>query len=230
MKKISSLPDRIDQLLELSYTVSSQAMCGEGNVSMRGDDGFYIKASGTDLATLEWEDTVHCDLDGNAKEGEDKKPSMEVSFHAWFYRTFPEINYVSHTHPINTVKILCSGRTVAFAHNRLFPDQVVRNGVVSCLVPYATPGIPLMEKIEESVTEFIGVEKVFPKLILLQNHGIITASASAKDCATAALICEKSAEIFIGAKLLNNMSFLSDGAVAEVNADPNEKYRRNLIQ
>ena len=230
MRKISSLPDRIDQLLNLAHTVSSQAMCGEGNVSMRGDDGFYIKASGTDLATLEWEDTVHCDLEGKAKEGEELKPSMEVSFHAWFYRTFPDINFVSHTHPTNTVKILCSARVFNFATRRLFPDQVVRNGVVSCLVPYATPGIPLMEKIEESVTEFIGVEKVFPKLILLQNHGIITASASAQDCATAALICEKSAEIFIGAKLLNNMSFLSDGAVAEVNADPNEKYRRNLIQ
>jgi ribulose-5-phosphate 4-epimerase/fuculose-1-phosphate aldolase len=230
MKKISSLPDKIDQLLELSYAVSSQAICGEGNVSMRGDDSFYIKASGTDLATLEWEDTVHCDLDGNAKKGEDKKPSMEVGFHAWFYRTFPEINYVCHTHPTNTVKILCSGRTISFAHDRLFPDQVVRNGAVSCLVPYATPGIPLMEVIEENVNAFIEREKFFPKLILLKNHGIITVSASAKDCATSALMCEKSAEIFIGAKLLDMMSFLPPEKVAEVNADPNEKYRRDLIK
>ena len=230
MKKITSLPDRIDQLLNLAHTVSSQAMCGEGNVSMRGDDGFYIKASGTDLATLNWEDTVHCDLEGKAKEGEDQKPSMEVSFHAWFYRTFPEINFVSHTHPTNTVKILCSSRILSFATHRLFPDQVVRNGVVSCLVPYATPGIKLMQQIELSVSEFIDHEQCFPKLILLQNHGIITASASAKDCATAALMCEKSAEIFIGAKMLNNISFLSSSAVAEINADPNEKYRRNLIQ
>ena len=230
MKKISSLPDRIDQLLNLSYEVSSQAICGEGNVSMRGDEGFYIKASGTDLATLEWEDTVHCDLEGKAKEGEDKRPSMEVSFHAWFYRTFPDINFVSHTHPTNTVKILCSGRTNSFTTQRLFPDQVVRNGVVSCFVPYATPGIPLMEKIEESVTEFIKREKFFPKLILLKNHGIITASSSAKDCATAALMCEKSAEIFNGAKSLDMMSFLSPEAVAALDADPNEKYRRNLIQ
>ena len=230
MKKISSLPDRIDQLLELSYNVSSQAICGEGNVSMRVDDGFYIKASGTDLATMEWEDTVHCDLDGNAYEGEEKKPSMEVGFHAWFYRTFPEINYVCHTHPLNTVKILCSARNISFAQDRLFPDQVVRNGIVSCLVPYATPGTPLMQQIELSVLEFIEKEKFFPKLILLKNHGIITASASAKDCATAALMCEKSAEIFIGAKVLDLVSFLPSEKVAEVNADPNEKYRRNLIQ
>ena len=230
MKKISLLPERIDQLLNLSYEVSSQAICGEGNVSMRGDEGFYIKASGTDLATLEWEDTVKCDLEGNAYEGEEKKPSMEVSFHAWFYKTFPEINFVSHTHPINTLKILCSSRVNAFTNQRLFPDQVVRNGVVSCLVPYATPGIPLMQQIELSVSEFIVKEKFFPKLILLQNHGIITASSSAKECLTSALMCEKSAEIFLGAKLLNNMAFLSPEAVAALDADPNEKYRRNLIQ
>ena len=230
MKKISLLPERIEQLLNLSHTVSSQAICGEGNVSMRGDDGFYIKASGTDLATLEWEDTVHCDLDGNAKEGEELKPSMEVGFHAWFYRTFPEINFVSHTHPTNTLKILCSSRMLNFARQRLFPDQVVRNGVLSCIVPYATPGIPLMEAVEDFVTEFVSREKVFPKLILLQNHGIITASSSAKECLTSALMCEKSAEIFIGAKLLNNMTFISPEAVAELNADPNEKYRRDLIQ
>ena len=230
MRKITLLPNKIDQLLELSSILSSQTMCGEGNVSMRGDDGLYIKASGTDLATMKWEDVVHCDLDGNPKRGEEKKPSMEVSFHAWFYQTFPEINFVSHTHPTNTVKILCSGRTFAFANNRLFPDQVVRNGVVSCLVPYATPGIPLREVIKKTLNEFIEREKFFPKLILLQNHGIITASSSGKDCATAALMCEKSAEIFIGAKMLNNMSFLSPEAVAAINVDPNEKYRRNLIK
>ena len=230
MKKISLLPKSIDELLNLSYEVSSQAICGEGNVSMRGDEGFYIKASGTDLATMEWEDTVHCDLEGNSYEGEEKKPSMEVSFHAWFYRTFPEINFVSHTHPTNTVKILCSGRVSTFANQRLFPDQVVRNGVVSCLIPYATPGIPLMEQIELSVIEFMQQKGFFPKLILLQNHGIITASSSAQECLTSALMCEKSAEIFMGAKLLNNMAFLSPKAVTELDADPNEKYRRNLIQ
>ena len=230
MKKISLLPKRIDQLLELSSTLSSQTMCGEGNVSMRGEKGLYIKASGTDLATMEWEDTVHCDLEGNAYEGEEKKPSMEVSFHAWFYKTFPEINFVAHTHPTNTVKILCSGRVNAFTNQRLFPDQVVRNGVVSCLVPYATPGLPLREVVKVSLNEFVEREKFFPKLILLKNHGIITVSASAKDCVTSALMCEKSADIFIGAKTLNNMTTLTSEQIKEVSSDPNEKYRMQLLQ
>ena len=221
----------MDELLELSYCVSPQTICGEGNVSMREEgDTFLIKASGTTLDTLDYEDLVRCDLDGNPLPDEEKKPSMEVAFHAWFYRTFPDINFVSHTHPTNTVKILCSSRFSTFGSQRMFPDQVVRNGARSCMVPYATPGPLLKDAIDIHLTEFIKRENCFPKLILLQNHGIITASASAKDCATAALMSEKSAEIFIGAKMLNDIQFLTQDEVDAVDTDPSEKYRRSLIQ
>ena len=221
----------MDELLELSYCVSPQTICGEGNVSMREKgDTFLIKASGTTLDTLDYEDLVRCDLDGNPLPDEEKKPSMEVAFHAWFYRTFPDINFVSHTHPTNTVKILCSSRFSTFGSQRMFPDQVVRNGARSCMVPYATPGPLLKDAIDIHLTEFIKRENRFPKLILLQNHGIITASASAKECAISALMCEKSAEIYIGAKLLNNVSFLSPEAVADIDTNPNEEYRRKLYQ
>ena len=230
MTETTSHLEHIDDLVYLSHSVSSQAICGEGNVSMRGDDGFYIKASGTTLEDLKWEDTVYCNFDGSAKPEEERKPSMEVSFHAWFYRTFPDINFVSHTHPTNTVKILCSSRFSTFGSQRMFPDQVVRNGARSCMVPYATPGPLLKDAIDIHLTEFIKRENRFPKLILLQNHGIITASASAKECAISALMCEKSAEIYIGAKLLNNVSFLSPEAVADIDTNPNEEYRRKLYQ
>ena len=221
----------MDELLDLAYCVSSQTICGEGNVSMREEgDTFLIKASGTTLDTLDYEDLVRCDLDGNPLPDEEKKPSMEVAFHAWFYRTFPDINFVSHTHPTNTVKILCSSRFSTFASQRMFPDQVVRNGARSCMVPYATPGPLLKDAIDIHLTEFIKRENCFPKLILLQNHGIITASASAKECAISALMCEKSAEIYIGAKILNNIQFLTDEEVAAVDTNPSEKYRRELYK
>ena len=58
MTETTSHLEHIDDLVYLSHSVSSQAICGEGNVSMRGDDGFYIKASGTTLEDLKWEDTV----------------------------------------------------------------------------------------------------------------------------------------------------------------------------
>ena len=219
-----------DDVLELARSVSQFTIAGEGNVSVRDGDAMLIKASGSTLETMTDEDLVRCDLDGNVLEGEEKKPSMEVSFHAWILKTFPEINCVCHTHPTHTIKILCSGRTHDFTNKRLFPDQVVRNGRKSCLVPYATPGAPLREVIKLSVEEFIGKNGYFPKLILLSNHGIITASASIKEAIVSTLMCEKSAEIFIGAKLLNNIQFLTPQEVAAVDTNPSEKYRRELYK
>ena len=152
-----------DDVLELARSVSQFTIAGEGNVSVRDGDAMLIKASGSTLETMTDEDLVRCDLDGNALEGEEKKPSMEVSFHAWILKTFPSINCVCHTHPTNTIKILCSSRLHDFANKRLFPDQVVRNGTKSCVVPYATPGLPLREAIKTTVEDFIGRNGFFPK-------------------------------------------------------------------
>ena len=219
-----------DEVLELAKSVSHFTIAGEGNVSVRDGDAMLIKASGSTLESMTDDDLVRCDLDGNALEGEEKKPSMEVSFHAWILKTFPSINCVCHTHPTHTIKILCSSRLHDFANKRLFPDQVVRNGTKSCVVPYATPGLPLREAIKTSVEEFIGRNGFFPKLILLKNHGIITTGASVRECTVSTLMCEKSAEIFIGAKLLNNIQFLTPQEVAAVDTNPSEKYRRELYK
>ena len=219
-----------DDVIQLAKSVSQFTIAGEGNVSVRDGDAMLIKASGSTLETMTDDDLVRCDLDGNALDGEEKKPSMEVSFHAWILKTFPEINCVCHTHPTNTIKILCSSRIHDFAYRRLFPDQVVRNGTRSCVVPYATPGLPLREAIKTSIEEFMERYEFFPKLILLNNHGIITASASIQEAVVSTLMCEKSAEIFIGAKMLNNIQFLTPEEVAAVDTNPSEKYRRQLYR
>tara|TARA_B100002019_G_scaffold289428_1_gene305012 strand:+ start:6445 stop:7113 length:669 start_codon:yes stop_codon:yes gene_type:complete len=219
-----------DDVLDLAKKVSKYTIAGEGNVSIRDSDTMLIKASGSTLETMTDEDLVRCNLDGNALDDEKKKPSMEVSFHAWILKSFPEIKCVCHTHPTNTNKILCSGDIIDFASKRLFPDQVVRNGIISCVVPYATPGILLREEIKKSVLEFIVDNGFFPKLILLKNHGIITASTSVQEAIVSTLMCEKSAEIFIGAKMLGKIQFLTQDEIDAVNTHPSEKYRRSLIQ
>ena len=219
-------------LLDLAYTIADYTICGEGNVSGRQtEDTFLVKASGTSLHTLSESDLTLCDLSGNQIDIEHKKPSIETLFHAWIMRTFPEINYIAHSHPAHTTKILCSKEGLKdFANRRWFPDQIVRNGRKSCVVPYAPPGEKILRLVERHVTEFIDKEGYFPKLILLQNHGIITASASKKNCAAASLMCEKSADIFIGAKLLGGIKFLTKQEVTDVDLCPNENYRRNMYQ
>jgi len=218
----------MDELLELAHAIHPFTICGEGNVSCREEETLLIKASGTNLDGLGYDDLVRCRFDGKPLEDEEKKPSMEVSFHAWILKTFPQINFVAHTHPTHTNKILCSERIFSFAKRRLFPDQIVRNGARSCVVPYATPGKPLRNAIKESIINFMGAEGYFPKLILLQNHGIITAGKSVKDCIDSTLMCEKSAEVYIGARLMGGINYLTKEQIAEVDKSPDEKYRREV--
>ena len=216
----------MDELLELAHAIHPFTICGEGNVSCREEETLLIKASGTNLDGLGYDDLVRCRFDGKPLEDEEKKPSMEVSFHAWILKTFPQINFVAHTHPTHTNKILCSERIFSFAKRRLFPDQIVRNGARSCVVPYATPGKPLRNAIKESIIEFMTTEQYFPKLILLQNHGIIVAGTSSKECIASTLMCEKSAEVYSGARAMRSINYLTKEQIAEVDKSPDEKYRR----
>ena len=46
----------MDELLELAYAIHPFTICGEGNVSCRDGENLLIKASGTDLLGLKYDD------------------------------------------------------------------------------------------------------------------------------------------------------------------------------
>lgn len=217
------------KILELSKSVSKHCVGFEGNVSAKYKDGLIIKASGKNLKTLTKKDLIFFDFKGNQLSNFKKRGSMELSFHTYLLN-FDKINYISHTHPTNTVKILCSDMGELFAGNRLFPDQVIFNGKKSCFIPYAKPGEELTKLIKDKVTLFIEEEKYFPKLILLQNHGIICCGETIEECIMSTDICEKSAEIFIGSHNLGNIHFLTEMDINNLIVDKNEIYRQNLIK
>jgi L-fuculose-phosphate aldolase len=214
-------------LLELSERVSSFTIGMEGNVSAKSNKGLLIKASGSKLKSLTFEDLVEFDMQCNQISNFTKKGSMELSFHT-FLLGFEDIYYVAHTHPVNTLKILCSDLCEEFSNKRLFPDQVVFNGRKSCLVPYSKPGESLTDAIKTNLFEFIQNEGYFPKLILLKNHGIIACGKTVDECVMSTEICEKAAEIFVG--VLGNASFLSEEECDDLFYDENEKYRQNLLK
>ena len=217
-------------ILELAWALSPYAICGEGNVSVRDDDSFWMKASGASLTNLGKTDMIACKMTGVPFDSLGPKPSIETGFHAWILREFEDINFIAHTHPTKVMQVLCSEQIYSFADHRLFPDQVVRNGAKSCVVPYAMPGKPLREQIKKYVTIFVEEYQYFPKLILLENHGIITASSSHKGCIASTMMCEKSAEIFIGSKVLGQTNFLTREQVNEIDKCPSEKHRRKMYQ
>lgn len=217
------------EILELAKKASQFCIGMEGNISGKTNNGLLIKASGSRLSNLDENDLVGFDMSGNQISNFDKKGSMELGFHT-FLLSFPDIKYVSHTHPSNTLKILCSNLCDSFSEKRLFPDQVVFNGAKSCLVPYSKPGNDLTESIKECVNSFIEKEGYFPKVILLKNHGIITCGKTIDECVISTEICDKAAEVFLGAYNMGTINFLSEEQVNDLVFDKNEKYRQELLR
>jgi ribulose-5-phosphate 4-epimerase/fuculose-1-phosphate aldolase len=218
----------VKDLLNLANYVSKFCVGMEGNVSMKTDKGLIIKASGTKLSTLDESDLVEYDFEEKQIDNFEKRGSMELGFHTFLLQQ-EEINFIAHTHPTNTLKILCTQHIDTFANYRLFPDQVVFNGKKSCIVPYAKPGNELTEAIKIQVNLFIKINNEFPKLILLKNHGIIACGKTIEECIIISEICEKAAEIFIGSNLLGNVNFLPSFQVNSLIFDENEKYRKSLL-
>lgn len=215
----------IKDLLALSSKIKKFVNGLEGNISGKVDsESFLIKCSGKSLIDPTIDDFVLCDKNGVSIE-ENKKPSIEVSFHSWLL-SHPNINYVAHTHPVNTLKILCSNKVDLFSKKRIFPDQVVFNGVESCVVEYFHPGIELTDGIKKSVNNYISNHKKLPEIILLKNHGIITLGKTIKDCIVSTEICEKAAEIFTYSS--SDTIFLDESDITKIIEDDKENLRKNI--
>ena len=212
-------------LLKLAKSHSPFVVGYEGNVSARfSDETFLIKASGRRMEILEDKDLVECSWDCIPRNSE-LRASMEAPFHSLILRK-TGCNFVAHTHPPHTMRILCRNLSSTFANYRFFPDQVVFNGMKSCLVNYFHPGDELCQAIEKEFDKFVEIHNTDPKIILLKNHGIITWGKTIEECLVKTEICEKSAMIF--KEDHKNICFLGKDEVKKILNDEKEKYRQIL--
>lgn len=215
-------------LIELSKKVSKFVVGFEGNVSKKNGETITIKASGKMLSKITNNDFVSYDSDLIQIENLQLRGSMELDFHS-FLLSFDDVKYICHTHPTNVLKILASKNYKSFVNYRLFPDQVIFNGVKYCFVPYKHPGKKLKIEIEKKINKWISKHKELPKVILLQNHGIITFGKTIDECVIKTEICEKSAEIFLGVSMLGKPNFLTKKNINNLLNDKKEKFRLNNL-
>jgi rhamnose utilization protein RhaD (predicted bifunctional aldolase and dehydrogenase) len=247
--------EKLETLLKLSHDLANPlnplAILGEGNTSARlSDRTFLVKASGSCLGSLRKEDVVECHanvllqmlnetgladaevdsrlmksrVDANAK-----KPSVEALFHAWFL-TLPDIKYVGHTHAPSVTGILCSPRAREFATKRVFPDEIVCCDVASVFVPYTDPGLRLAKEICKRTGAFIKQHERLPRVVLLENHGIITLGRTAEAVLAAMIMAEKTAQIWLGAASLGGPTFMSPRQIARIAGRPDEAWRRKALK
>ncbi len=226
------------------------AILGEGNTSARVSVGtFLIKASGCALGTLREQEVVECkagvllplleqsDLSDEKIEAallasrvdpQSKKPSVEALFHAYCL-TLSNVEFVGHTHPVAVNQILCSPRAPEFAARRIFPDEIVCCGSASVLVPYTDPGLRLAQAIRVQIREFVSAHQYVPRVILLENHGLITLGRTPEAVLAAMLMAEKTAAIWVGAARLGGPRFLSRQDVQRIAERSDEHYRQRAL-
>ena len=249
-----SHPDTLARLLELSHQLGREdrhlAILGEGNTSARlSADTFVVKASGSNLGSLTGAGTAACRFDkllplldrkamadaaidealfAARTDPNSRKPSVEAMFHAWLL-TLPGVNFVGHTHPVAVNKILATKHARAFATKRLCPDEIVCCGAEFVLVPYIDPGLKLAQGIRAAVQAYIRRLARPPRVILLENHGVIALGATPEAVLAATLMVNKAAEIFAGAVALGTPRFLSAATAARIAGRPDEHYRQKAL-
>ena len=245
----------ISALLQLSHELGREdrklAILAEGNVSARvSESEFLVKASGTSLARLEPADLTLCRFepvlslldrttasDGDVQEGlmaarvdvSAKKPSVEAAFHAWLL-SLEDVQFIGHCHPVTANAVLCSPRARDYAERRLFPDEVVCCGSASVFVPYTDPGIPLAREIRERTVFFMKQWKAVPRLVVLQNHGLIALGSTFESVLSCLLMAAKAAEIFVGAAALGGPNFMSAKDIDRIASRPDEWYRQRQLR
>lgn len=212
-------------------------------------DTFLVKASGSSLGTLTAAGVTECRfadllpvLDARSLsdavideklyaarvDSQAKKPSVEAMFHAWLL-TLPGVNFVGHTHPVEVNKILCTPLARKFAQGRCCPDEIVCCGAESVLVPYVDPGLKLAQAIRKAVLAFIKRTARPPRVILLENHGLIALGGTPESVLATSLMAVKAAEVFIGAHLLGRPRLLTRRQVERIIGRPDEHYRQQAL-
>jgi len=232
---------------------------GEGNTStLMGDGTFWVKASGYQLPTIDKQGFVRVSLkkalailnESDLNDGEIKKrlldtkvdpstgkwpapddgirPSTETVFHA-ICLNLDGVNFVGHTHPTAINSLTCS---VNFEHamkGRLFPDEIVMCGPAPVIVPYIDPGIPLAKEIRKRIMAYINTYNQLPKVILMQNHGLVVLGSSTEQVLNTTAMMVKTARVILGTYTMGGPHFLSKENVSRIHTRPDEEYRRKLL-
>jgi rhamnose utilization protein RhaD (predicted bifunctional aldolase and dehydrogenase) len=158
-----------------------------------------------------------------------KKPSVEAVFHASLL-SLPGIKFVGHGHATTVNQILCSPRAREFAEHRMFPDEIVCCGIASVFVPYTDPGLKLAQTIRHETDAFIRKHQRQPRVILMQNHGIITLGGTWQSVLSALLMAEKAAKVVVGAAVLGGPVFFSEENIQRISGRPDEAYRQRALK
>ena len=198
---VKSIPvENMRELISLSRKYGSDpdyVLFGGGNTSWKSEEMMVVKASGTDLGTIdengfvlldmnklrkirttkypedreERENRALKDLMDSRLTGEKGRPSVESLLHA----IIPD-KYVVHTHPaiLNGLNCSAAGKEAAV---KLFTGKCI-------WIPLVDPGYILAKRVDDERSIWIEEHDVkLPDYVFLQNHGLFLWGSNSEEIA-----------------------------------------------
>lgn len=224
----------------------------EGNTGARIDEEtFWVKASGVPMAGITASGfvamrtaAVRAILEEGALSDQEvkqrltaagvdpgggRRPSVETMLHAVALTT-GGARFVGHTHPTSVNAVLCARGAADAVLGRLFPDEIVICGPAPVYVPYVDPGLPLAREVERRIGTYLEAYGELPKVILMQNHGLVALGQTPEEVEAITAMAVKAARVLVGTYALGGPHFLSAEAVARIHTRPDELYRRRVMR
>ncbi len=131
------------------------------------------------------------------KNGNKLRPSVETGFHSFMKK------YVMHTHPVYANAITCAVGGAELA-------KKILGDVDFIWIPYINPGFSLTLVIKEAMDEYEKRTGNFPKIIFLENHGLITTSDNADECLELHFKVNEMIKAYLGADDFSNSINLTE--------------------
>lgn len=185
--------------------LNGMAAATDGNISLRmHTDRIMITSSGTSLGSLNANDLVYMDMDGNRLDYS-CNPSSELPMHLLIYRQRPDINAIIHAHPPYATAFTLAGIPMS---EPILPEVVIMMGAI----PTATYATPSTEESAEVIRPLIKNHDV----ILLDHHGAVTCGKTLDDAYLKMEKLEHAAKTILAAKSLGNASPLSEDKLSKL--------------
>jgi rhamnose utilization protein RhaD (predicted bifunctional aldolase and dehydrogenase) len=250
------MPDVLSDLVSLSNKLGEPAfdavILGEGNTSAKVDgETFHVKGSGCQLQTMTAADFVHlrfADLlpllerssvseaelsaayeQSKVDKSQKRRPSVEALFHALCLQ-LPGVNFVAHSHATAVNGLTCGKQWSESLRGRMFPDEAVVMGPDSVFVPYVDPGVILAKAIRDGIEKYRAEWNAVPKVVYMQNHGVIALGANATEALNITAMAIKAARIRATALAAGGgIATLDRATVLHLLGRPDEKYRQQAL-
>lgn len=176
-----------------------------GNISLRiSDDKIAITPSATDKGSMKWKEVGLMTILGENLTS-DLKPSIEHAMHLSIYKKKKDISAIVHAHPVFAsafTAMKCTINTNLTAEARAICGDPL-------FVPYALMGT---KELASLVTRSI----LKSDILLLENHGILTAGSSLLQAFDKLEVLENAARMTLIVETTKKKSPLSKSRILEI--------------